>query len=84
VVSSQDEFFEYDGYKFGGIAGKPTGLKYRLPASAFVNAPRFAGGGISDGGIPAVLHPNEAVVPLTGGGEIPVANMTTGQGSLLL
>jgi tape measure domain-containing protein len=84
VVSSQDEFFEYDGYKYGGIAGKPTGLKYRLPASAFINAPRFAGGGLSDGGIPAVLHPNEAVVPLTGGGQIPVANMTTGQGSLLL
>jgi tape measure domain-containing protein len=84
VISTPEEMREYDGYKYGGIAGKPTGLKYRLPASAFINAPRFAGGGLSDGGIPAVLHPNEAVVPLTGGGQIPVANMTTGQGSLLL
>jgi len=84
VLSSPEEVDEYNGYKFGGIAGKPTGLTYHLPASAFFNAPRFAGGGLSDGGIPAVLHPNEAVVPLTGGGEIPVANMSAGQSSLLL
>lgn len=72
------------GYRTGGIAGKPTGKTYRLPASAWANAPSFAGGGLSDGGIPAVLHPNEAVVPLAGGGTIPVQMMSQGQGSLLL
>lgn len=72
------------GYRTGGIAGKPTGKKYHLPASAWAGAPSFAGGGLSDGGIPAVLHPNEAVVPLAGGGTIPVQMMSSGQGSLLL
>lgn len=69
----------------GGIVGgyNPR-RRIAVPTSAFLNAPHFAGGGLSDGGIPAVLHPNEAVVPLTGGGQIPVANMSTGQGSLLL
>lgn len=57
----------------GGIStqGKNRG---RVPASAFINAPHFDGGGvIGPNGIPAVLHPNEAVVPLTGGGAIPIA-----------
>lgn len=84
VLSTPEQIDSYNAYAGGGIAGQPTGLKYRLPASAFINAPSFAGGGLSDGGIPAVLHPNEAVVPLTGGGEIPVANVSTGQASLLL
>jgi tape measure domain-containing protein len=56
-------------YKDGGISG--SGRKRPVPASAFINAPHFAEGGISDGGIPAVLHPNEAVIPLQGGG-VPV------------
>jgi hypothetical protein len=43
-----------------------------MPASAFVNAPRFAEGGITSGGMPAVLHDNEAVVPLSRGRKIPV------------
>lgn len=70
----------------GGIVGKPNGRrKYSLPASAFVGAPHFADGGVlGNNGIPAVLHPNEAVVPLAGGGTIPVQMMSSGQGSLLL
>lgn len=74
-----------ESWKGGGIVGgyNPR-ARISVPETAFINAPRFAGGGLSDGGIPAVLHPNEAVVPLTGGGEIPVANVSTGQGSLLL
>jgi tape measure domain-containing protein len=77
---------EAKNYSGGGIAGKSNGRrKYSLPASAFVGAPHFAGGGVlGNNGIPAVLHPNEAVVPLAGGGTIPVQMMSGGQGSLLL
>lgn len=64
----------------GGISHKGTNKKWRnLPAALWKGAPKLAGGIentnqiLGSGGIPAVLHPNEAVVPLTGGGAIPVA-----------
>lgn len=64
----------------GGISHKGTNNKWRnLPAALWKGAPRLAGGIantneiLGAGGIPAVLHPNEAVVPLTGGGSIPIA-----------
>ncbi len=41
------------------------------PISAFRHAPHFAEGGLTSG-IPAVLHPNEAVIPLSKGRKIPV------------
>lgn len=70
---------EYSG---GGISHLGTGRLRSVPISAFANAPSFAGGtsstnslsaSVAGGGIPAILHSNEAVVPLTGGGEIPIA-----------
>lgn len=54
----------------GGVSTSPTQFA-NVPLSAFHNAPHFSGGGVSDG-IPALLHPNEAVVNLSGGGRIPV------------
>lgn len=64
----------------GGISHKGTNKKWRnLPAALWKGAPKLAGGIentnqiLGSGGIPAVLHPNEAVVPLTGGGAIPIA-----------
>lgn len=64
----------------GGISHKGTNNKWRnLPASLWKGAPKLAGGIentnqiLGAGGIPAILHPNEAVVPLTGGGSIPIA-----------
>jgi hypothetical protein len=59
-----------------------------MPADAFINAPRYADGtGNTSGGIPAVLHPNEAVIPLSrnrrvpvemgGGGSISIVNNMT-------
>lgn len=57
------------GYKNGGISG--TGPTTSAPAHAFINAKHFAEGGISNGGIPSILHPNEAVIPLQNGG-VPV------------
>jgi tape measure domain-containing protein len=71
--------------EFGSGAG--GGIVGALPRSqtasfsAFANAPSFAGGTantnnysatLPGGGIPSILHANEAVVPLTGGGSIPV------------
>lgn len=75
--------FSSEMFSGGGISHVGTGRSASVPASAFVNAPRFAGGGLSNDptGIPAVLHPNEAVVPLTGGGAIPV-DLTGLQNSL--
>lgn len=64
----------------GGISHKGTNNKWRnLPAALWKGAPKLAGGIentnqiLGAGGIPAILHPNEAVVPLTGGGSIPIA-----------
>jgi tape measure domain-containing protein len=74
-----------DSQRNGGISGKGNGAKQSVPMSAFAGAPRFATGGtttgmqgsLPGGGIPAVLHPNEAVVPLTAGGAIPVSMSTS-------
>ena len=55
----------------GGYSSTPV-ASAALPASLFTHAPHFSQGGLSDGGIPAVLHPNEAVVPLSRGRKIPV------------
>ncbi len=48
--------------------------KIQVPTAAFANAKRFKEGGLSSGTdrIPALLSPNEAVVPLSRGREIPV------------
>lgn len=47
-----------------------------VPAAAFKNAPHFAEGGVTPnapgGGIPAILHESEAVVPLSRNRSIPV------------
>jgi tape measure domain-containing protein len=71
-------------YAGGGIAG--SGKMHRVPSALFVDAPKLASGIentniLSGGGIPAILHPNEAVVPLTGGGQIPVQQLGNGGGA---
>lgn len=43
-----------------------------VPATAFKNAPHFSEGTPNTSGIPAMLHPNEAVIPLSKGRKIPV------------
>lgn len=56
----------------GGYATAPV-AKAMVPAAAFANAPHFANGTPNtSGGMPAVLHPNEAVIPLTKGRKVPV------------
>ncbi len=55
----------------GGVSTSPVSMG-SAPASAFQHAPHFSTGTANTSGIPAVLHPNEAVIPLSGGRKIPV------------
>ncbi|QFT97395.1 Lambda phage tail tape-measure protein [Roseovarius sp. THAF8] len=43
-----------------------------VPAAAFKNAPHFSEGTANTSGIPSILHPNEAVIPLSKGRKVPV------------
>lgn len=43
-----------------------------MPLAAFNNAPHFSEGTPNTSGIPSILHPNEAVIPLTKGRKVPV------------
>ncbi len=66
--------------RYGGLSGSlPESVN--APLGAFKNAPQFREGTantsgqsskIPGGGIPSILHPNEAVVPLPKGRSIPV------------
>lgn len=53
----------------GGGGGRPGPM---LSPSAWDGAKHFADGGITDGGIPIIAHPNEAVIPLRSG-AVPVS-----------
>jgi hypothetical protein len=55
----------------GGVSGGGILDSATVPMKVFNHAPHFSEGGAT-GGIPAVLHDNEAVVPLSRGREIPV------------
>jgi len=59
----------------GGVTGGggPAIPSVMAPATAFRQAPKYAMGSPNvTGGVPAILHNNEAVVPLTGGRKIPI------------
>lgn len=59
-------------YAEGGISGSPVSSA-SLPSGAWSSAPHFnEGTPNTSGGMPAILHPNEAVIPLTRGREVPV------------
>ncbi|MDP1575392.1 MAG: phage tail tape measure C-terminal domain-containing protein, partial [Cypionkella sp.] len=55
----------------GGYSSSPISSTMLSPA-AFRNAPHFAEGTANTSGIPAVLHDNEAVIPLSRGRKIGV------------
>ncbi len=64
----------------GGYATHPVG---KMPASFWTSAPAYAEGtpNTSSGvGIPAILHPNEAVIPLTRGRKVPIEGDFEGGG----
>jgi predicted RNA-binding protein with TRAM domain len=63
------------GLEGGLTSGGPNGLvnRYNVSPAAFVNAPHYAEGtGNTSGGMPAILHENEAVIPLSRGRKVPV------------
>jgi hypothetical protein len=56
----------------GGYSTEPVGSRV-MSMGAFQNAPHYAEGTHNtSGGMPAILHPNEAVIPLSRGRSIPV------------
>lgn len=61
----------FGAFENGGISNSPSAMVSASPSS-FKNAPHFAKGTANTSGIPAILHDNEAVVPLSGGRKIPV------------
>lgn len=74
----------------GGYAGERT-QSQTVPSTAFDNAPRFSQGTantsaftstVPGGGIPSILHPNEAVIPLSGGRSVPVT-LSGGGGGMI-
>lgn len=66
----------------GGYSTSPV-ASAMVPAAAFHHAPHFSEGGLTSGGIPAVLHPNEAVIPLSRGRKIPVEMGETAGGTII-
>lgn len=61
-------------FKEGGISSSPStqNIGSMVDAAVFRHAPSFATGTTNTSGIPAILHDNEAVVPLSGNRSIPV------------
>lgn len=55
----------------GGYSTSPVGSAM-VPIGTFRNAPHYAEGTANTSGIPAILHPSEAVVPLSKGRKIQV------------
>ncbi|RGP36937.1 phage tail length tape measure family protein [Pseudotabrizicola alkalilacus] len=64
--------FSLFGFAEGGYSDRPGMSVHHVSPAAFRNAPHYKEGTSNTSGIPAVLHPNEAVVPLTKGRKIPV------------
>lgn len=60
------------GFSEGGYVDKPV-HKMALGGVSFANAPHYSEGTANtSGGMPAILHPNEAVIPLSRGRSIPI------------
>ncbi len=55
----------------GGVSTSPVGSAV-VPMAAFRHAPSYANGTANTSGIPSVLHPNEAVIPLSRGRKVAV------------
>ncbi len=65
----------------GGLTSSPVAVNTgpMVSPAAFRHAPHFSEGTSNTSGIPAILHPNEAVIPLSKGRKIPV-EMAGGMG----
>lgn len=89
--SSGGSSFDFGSGKGGGMAGALPGSQ-SASLSSFSGAPQLATGiantnsltpSLPGGGIPAILHSNEAVVPLPSGGAIPVQMDGGGSGEAM-
>lgn len=60
--------------KEGGLTSAPANVNAgpMVSPTAFRNAPHYAQGTANTSGIPAMLHDNEAVIPLSGNRKVPV------------
>ncbi len=59
-------------FEEGGYSNSPVKSSI-IPISAFANAPHYAEGTANtSGGMPAILHPDEAVIPLSRGRKVPI------------
>ncbi|MFW8594950.1 hypothetical protein [Cribrihabitans neustonicus] len=71
--ASAGNLFSFFGFSEGGYSDRPGMTVHSAPLRAFLNAPHYAEGTANTtNGIPSILHPNEAVVPLSRGRKIPV------------
>jgi len=71
--------FAGGSYAEGGYSGQAVAHSL-LPATAWANAPHYADGTENtSGGMPSILHPDEAVIPLSRGRKIPVDLGPNGQ-----
>ena len=66
-----NRMFDAGLFAEGGMAGHAMSHT-SAPAASFRSAPHYSAGTSNTSGIPAVLHPNEAVIPLSKGRKIPV------------
>lgn len=92
-VGTPSEYYETGGeFRLGGIVGKGAPSYAPVRSGLYNAAPKLATGTPNTnaypatepgGGIPAVVHPNEAVIPLGSGGTVPV-NMGGGMNQLAL
>lgn len=70
-------------FKEGGYPGSPVARASIHPA-AFTNAPHYAEGTPNtSGGHPAILHDNEAVIPLSRGRKVPVELAGASRGQVI-
>ncbi len=62
----------FGAFSEGGYSDRSAPHRVPISPAAFANAPHYAEGTANTSGIPAVLHPNEAVIPLSRGRKVPV------------
>ena len=66
----------------GGYPGSPV-ARASVSPSVFANAPHYAEGTANTSGIPAILHDNEAVIPLSRNRKVPVEMSGASRGQVI-
>jgi hypothetical protein len=66
-------------FKEGGLSTRPVSRRV-VSSAMYANVPHYAEGTANTSGIPAMLHDNEAVIPLSRGRKVPVEINDNGKG----